>query len=264
MKKLLIIFLALFSINVQSQKTKKVKNKISGSEKEIFHVLESDDVTKNGKYEYYKSKQLITSGTYNNGDRDGLWTEYIWDGSKRSEGYYKNDLKNGHWIYYGYKEFKIREGLYREDYRVGNWQLYIKGKLVQEFDFDNDKLIVIDDEIVNSNKVIFGGKYDGLIMVDKRASYIEGPEGLHKFLLNNIHYPAEVEKKGISGKVYVSALLNIDGSLSDFKVKKGLDPILDNQLIGVLKLTEGNWNLAEFQDEKVSTRVGISVVYGKI
>lgn len=265
MKKILILYLILISINVQSQTVKKVKNKISKNEKELYYVLSSDEETKHGRYEYYKSRQLIEEGNYKNGEKDGLWITYLWDGSKSSEGYYKKGLKNGHWIYYGYKEVKLREGEIRNDNRVGIWKLYAKGILVQEFDFDNDKIIVIDNELAKSYKSIFGGKYDGLIMVDENPSYIDGgPEGLHKFILDNIFYPKELEEKGISGKVLVSAILNIDGSLSDFIVKKGLDPIVDNQLIEVLRLTEGKWNLAKFNNEKVSSRVGISVVFGKI
>ena len=261
MKTIFTIFFTLIWINVTSQQTKKVKHKISSNEKEIFYVLATDESVKHGKYEYFKSKQLIREGYYKEGKKDSLWCKYIWNGSKTIEGFYKDDLKNGNWIFYGFNENKIKEGKFENEKRIGKWKLYFKGKLIQKFDFDNDELIVIDRNLTDANKIVIGGKYDGLRMVDKYASYFDGPDELIKFIHKNFKRSNDPENENISGRIIVSARLNLDGTFTDFKIDKKLIPSLDNQLMEILKLTEGNWYLAEFNNKKVSTRISIPLYY---
>ena len=250
------IIIILFSVCISAQQTKKIKHKISSNEKETFYVLASDEKTKHGKYEYFESKQLIREGFYKNGLKDSIWMKYIWNGELRSKGYFKDDLKNGHWVYYGYKESKSMEGDFKDDTRTGLWKLYVKGELAQEFNFDTKKLFEVNEELSASKQVIFGGQYDGLTIVDKPASY-KGSEPLTKFIVENFN-PVN---KDLEGRIIISARLNLDGSLSEFKVDKSLDPEIDNEAIRILKLTVNKWSNAEFLGDKVSTRVSIPIFY---
>ncbi|MNT26830.1 Gram-negative bacterial tonB protein [compost metagenome] len=44
---------------------------------------------------------------------------------------------------------------------------------------------------------------------------------LMAYINENMHYPAEAKKAGIEGRVYVSFVINEDGSISDADVVKG-------------------------------------------
>lgn len=256
--KLLPILIVLFlSIYANSQETKKIKNKISRYEKEIYYVLNSNETIKHGQYELYNGKQLIKKGNYKSGNKDGFWTEYIWNGNKVAEGFYKNDFKDSTWTtYHGYKSKKRTLGKYEKDKRIDIWNFYnVKGELVQKFDFSNNKLTTTDIIKDKSSIGIRGGKYNGLIFLDKSPKYIFGVNELSQFISDNFNRPEKVKE----GKIIVSAIVNSDGKLSDFKVEKGLEKSIDEEALRVLKLTSGNWEQGEFEGEKVTSKLAIPI-----
>ncbi len=68
----------------------------------------------------------------------------------------------------------------------------------------------------------------------------EFPGGLsqfYRFLAVHVQYPKEARDKQIEGKVIVEFTVEKDGSLSAFKILKGVDPSLDQEAIRVLKST---------------------------
>jgi TonB family protein len=67
-------------------------------------------------------------------------------------------------------------------------------------------------------------------------SYPGGPGEMHKFLYANFSYPTEAKEKGIQGRLYVSFLVNTDGSISDIKVVRGLGYGCDEEAIRLVKL----------------------------
>ena len=54
--------------------------------------------------------------------------------------------------------------------------------------------------------------------VEKAPSFPGGEDAFMKFLGTNIKYPAEMKKKKAQGKVFVSFIVEEDGSLSNMKV----------------------------------------------
>ena len=79
--------------------------------------------------------------------------------------------------------------------------------------------------------------------VDELASFY----GLYDFLTENIKYPAKEKKKGIEGIVYISFIVEINGSLSEIKVHKKVSPGMDNECLRVMKLIskKGKWTPAK-------------------
>lgn len=59
-------------------------------------------------------------------------------------------------------------------------------------------------------------------VVDEFASFPGGEEEMYKFITKNLQYPDEAQKKEIEGKVYVSFVVEIDGSISDVKVLRDI------------------------------------------
>lgn len=261
MKKTLTLALLAISFLINGQETKKIKNKISNYQKEIYYVLKSDNSTKHGLYEFYESKWLKIKGNYKNGKKDGLWAEYIWNGNKIAEGSYKNDFKDGVWTtYHGYKSEKRTVGKYEKNKRVGVWNFYnIKGELVQIFDFSNNKLTTTDVIKDKSNIGIRGGKYNGLIFLDKSPKYISGTNELNKFISQNFNRPDEPKE----GRIIVSAIVNKNGELSDFKVEKSIGKAWDDEALRILQLTNGKWEQGEFEDEKVISKIAIPIMIGQ-
>ena len=63
-----------------------------------------------------------------------------------------------------------------------------------------------------------------------------GMSALMKWLTNQLKYPESAKQSKISGKVVVAFMINADGSVSDVKVVKQIDPILDREALRVVKM----------------------------
>jgi TonB family protein len=74
------------------------------------------------------------------------------------------------------------------------------------------------------------------IVVEKNASFQDGDlETFRAWVLQNLKYPESAAKKGIQGKVILSFIVEVDGSVNEVKVLRGVDPTLDEEGIRVIK-----------------------------
>lgn len=78
---------------------------------------------------------------------------------------------------------------------------------------------------------------DGVyLMPDQMPEFPGGMQAMMKFLTTNIKYPVEAQKKGVSGRVIVQFVIMEDGTLDQAKVVRGVDPLLDEEALRVVKL----------------------------
>ncbi len=77
-----------------------------------------------------------------------------------------------------------------------------------------------------------GTVYD---VVDQMPAFPGGGSALMNFLSQNIRYPAVAEENGIQGRVIVTFVVNSDGSISDTKLAKSVDPSLDKEALRLVK-----------------------------
>ena len=75
---------------------------------------------------------------------------------------------------------------------------------------------------------------DAFDVVEQMPEYPGGPKALMEFLNNNVQYPAEAEKAGIQGRVIATFVVEKDGSISNAKVVKSVDPLLDAEALRVI------------------------------
>lgn len=74
---------------------------------------------------------------------------------------------------------------------------------------------------------------------DKCAMYPGGENGMNTFIHKNIDYPIAAIKSGKEGNVTVRFTVNTDGTVSNVKVVKGLEPSLDAEAIKVVSKMKG-------------------------
>ena len=83
-------------------------------------------------------------------------------------------------------------------------------------------------------------------VVEEMPKFPGGDEGMMQFLNSEVKYPEEASKKGKQGRVVVTFIVNEDGSISESKVVKSVDPELDAEAIRVVnampKWTPGKQN----------------------
>ena len=72
-------------------------------------------------------------------------------------------------------------------------------------------------------------------------SFPGGQAALFEFLSKNIRYPVVAEENGIQGRVIVTFVVERDGSITDVRVAKSVDPSLDKEAVRVTK-SMPHWN----------------------
>ena len=76
---------------------------------------------------------------------------------------------------------------------------------------------------------------DVFITVEQQPQYPGGMEALRQFLSNNLSYPRQATSAGVSGRVFISFVVNTDGSLTDVQVLKGIGFGCDEEALRVVQ-----------------------------
>ena len=61
-----------------------------------------------------------------------------------------------------------------------------------------------------------------------------GESGLQEYISSNLKYPQIAQENGIQGRVFVGYVVNKDGSVSDVKILRGVDPSLDKEALRII------------------------------
>ena len=72
-------------------------------------------------------------------------------------------------------------------------------------------------------------------VVEQMPSFPGGPSALFEYLSKNIKYPVVAEENGIQGRVIVTFVVERDGTITDVRVVKSVDPSLDKEAQRVVK-----------------------------
>jgi periplasmic protein TonB len=77
--------------------------------------------------------------------------------------------------------------------------------------------------------------------VEYEPTFKGGITAFYNFLRGNMHYPEKAKRNNIQGKVFISFVVEKDGSLTNIKVSKGVSEDLDAEALRVIKASP-NWN----------------------
>ena len=91
-------------------------------------------------------------------------------------------------------------------------------------------------------------------------SFPGGDKKLMEYLSENIRYPEECEEICVQGRVIVSFIVEKDGSISNVKVAKSLDPLLDKEAVRVVSGMP-KWNPGRQNGVAVRVRCIIPVTF---
>ena len=91
----------------------------------------------------------------------------------------------------------------------------------------------------------------------------EFPGGMQecmKWLGKNIKYPTTAQEKGIQGRVIVQFVVERDGSITEPKVVRGVDPDLDKEALRVISIMP-NWKPGMQKGKAVRVKYTLPVAY---
>lgn len=87
-----------------------------------------------------------------------------------------------------------------------------------------------------TSEVEIEDKWDDVFnIVEDMPEFPGGEEALRRYIARNVSYPDYAKKNGIQGKVYVSFVVEKDGSVGRSKVVRGVAPSLDAEALRVMK-----------------------------
>ncbi|HEY9543821.1 energy transducer TonB [Prevotella sp.] len=72
-------------------------------------------------------------------------------------------------------------------------------------------------------------------VVEQMPSFPGGPAALMSYLSQNTKYPVVAQENGVQGRVVVSFVVERDGSITDVRVVRSVDPSLDKEATRVVK-----------------------------
>jgi len=129
-----------------------------------------------------------------------------------------------------------------------------------------DELIIEDMEVDEETKVevIFEEAEEEVMeeeiftIVEKMPEFPGGTEQLFRYLGKNIEYPPMAKDAGIKGKVYVTFVVDKDGSIKDVKVLRGIGGGCDEEAIRVVKGMP-KWNPGKQRGKAVRVQYNLPI-----
>jgi protein TonB len=87
-----------------------------------------------------------------------------------------------------------------------------------------------------------------------------GELAMRKFIAKAIKYPYIAAEKGIQGRVFVKFIVDKDGTVSDAKIARGVDPLLDNEAMRVI-LSLPKWTPGMTQGKTVNVSLMFPITF---
>ncbi len=191
-------------------------------------------------FEYYPNGKLYEVRQYDDnkkGKYQGVDGEYTITTCNDSTG--KSLVVDGNGYYIGFDaDFKyiFEEGNLKAGFRHGDWkgqQVYKKREFAFTEQYDNGKLL-------NGQTVDSAGNKINYAKREIQPEYNGGEQAFGHFLVHNIRYPRYAKEHNVQGKVYITFVVESDGSLTDIKVVRSPGGGLTEESIRVLQMSP-NW-----------------------
>lgn len=112
--------------------------------------------------------------------------------------------------------------------------------------------------IFNSASAQNKDKVYDFVSVQQQPEYPGGMKAFYSYLSKNITYPESAKKNKEQGKVFLSFIVNKDGSLTDLQIIRGLSESLNQEAIRVLKASP-KWNPAKLNKQIVRVKYNLAV-----
>lgn len=97
-------------------------------------------------------------------------------------------------------------------------------------------------------------------VVEEMPSFPGGNGALMSYLSSNTKYPVVAQENGVQGRVIVSFVVERDGSISDVKVARSVDPSLDREAQRVVK-SMPRWKPGKQNGSAVRVKYTVPVVF---
>jgi TonB family protein len=99
---------------------------------------------------------------------------------------------------------------------------------------------------------------DSIDLID--ATPVGDMEAFYNYLVENIEYPGECVEQNIEGRVFISCIVQKDGSITHAEVHKSAHPSLDAEALRVIRYAP-KWNPATSAGKPIATKMIIPISF---
>jgi TonB family protein len=196
---------------------------------------------------------LDTNGFFGFKDYDennvGPCTYYYGTGELYSHQMEKNHLKEGYCIWYFKSGNVMAEGNYKKDLPINPTQRYKD---------ESRDVIIQTPPPVYSGDIPEESENDIVDFPDVEAEFRGGAKALQAFVSDNVNYPMKAIELNDQGRVFLSFVVEPDGTLSNLWVERGVSDALDKEALRLLK-NMPRWIPGESNGKKVRTRCRLPI-----
>ncbi|MDN5203586.1 energy transducer TonB [Fulvivirgaceae bacterium BMA10] len=114
-----------------------------------------------------------------------------------------------------------------------------------------EDIIVADSEPEEEADEVF-------LFSEVQAAPKDGLKAFYRYVADNMNYPPQARRMGITGRVFLTFVVEKDGSLTDIKVLKGIGAGCDEEAVRVLA-SHPKWNPGKQRGVPVRVRSQISI-----
>ena len=109
---------------------------------------------------------------------------------------------------------------------------------IVEDEVEIEKELEIEETETDENEIVEVEEDDEefFMVVENMPEFPGGDLGLMKFIQKNVKYPAIAKEYNITGKVYVSFIVDKQGKVTNVKIVRGVDKNLDAEALRVVSL----------------------------
>lgn len=290
---ILILIFASQPLDLLGQETKFVSRSAESGGIEEYYVLKENKKVKHGTYVRYlppfgtRDYVILESGSYINGEKDGVWEYYYSNGFQKSswnklreKGAYVNGKKNGVWtsfymdtttnvlnkkrfgnkkrmdsvnLFIGHETNKLKQaGTYLNDKKVGEWVSYdYFNRLVQKYNFNEKKLLF--EKSINDSL-----DYN----LNRKPLFIGGLDCLIAFLFNNYESTRVLIDKD-STYITIAFTINTNGSTQEHRITRtSRSKDLEKEMLRLISSTDFNWLPAveNGQTKNYEYKIGLDII----
>ncbi len=110
------------------------------------------------------------------------------------------------------------------------------------------------EEVVEEEDIPF-------MLVEEKPKFMGGDEqAFTRWVAERLVYPEIAKENGVQGRVFIQFRVNTDGSVSDVKVIRGVDPSLDREAIRVVSMSP-RWTPGRQRDKPVRVVYQFPVIF---
>lgn len=141
----------------------------------------------------------------------------------------------------------------------------IKSRLIGTYDVDKGgiekKGVLLTDVVEHAERLKTQDRI--FMVVENQPEFPGGYDAMKNFIQQNLKYPEAAKKAGKTGVVYISMVINENGSVSDVDVLRGIDPAMDAEAKRVVSLLS-NWIPGSQNGKNVKVRFTLPIRFGEM